>query len=184
MEMTTEPPWMMEARKLIGVREIRGQQHSPAIMAMIRDAGPQPARDGQPARRGWLGITVKDDETPWCGTFVAACLARSGFLAPAGAIGVRAMWWAGYGTPLPLAAPPPVGAIAVFNRTGGGHVGFIESANADGSLNILGGNQGDAVNVRRFGRERLVALRWPPGVPVGPVARVAARPAANTTGEA
>jgi uncharacterized protein (TIGR02594 family) len=182
---------MVEARRLIGVREIRGPQHSPAIMAMIRDAGPQPARNGQPARRGWLGMTVKDDETPWCGTFVSACLARSGFLAPDDAIGVRAMWWASYGTPLPLTAPPPVGAIAVFTRTGGGHVGFVSSVNVDGSLNILGGNQSDdngipgiAVSIRRFGRERLVALRWPPRVPVGPAARVAAKPAAKSTGEA
>ena len=77
-----------------------------------------------------------------------------------------------------------MGAIAVFERQGGGHVGFVDSVNADGSLNILGGNQGDAVNIRKFGRDRLIALRWPSGVAIGSTARVAAVAAAATTGEA
>jgi hypothetical protein len=63
-------------------------------------------------------------------------------------------------------------------------VGFVQSVNADGSLNILGGNQGDAVNVRRFPRDRLIALRWPTGVEVGGKAKLATAAAAKTIGEA
>ena len=83
-----------------------------------------------------------------------------------------------------VATRPPLGAVAVFEREGGGHVGFVDSVNRDGSLNILGGNQGDAVNVRRFKRDRLIALRWPAGVAPGATAPWSGSAAADTTGEA
>jgi surface antigen len=73
--------------------------------------------------------------------------------------------------------------VAVFERQGGGHVGFVDSVNADGSLNILGGNQGDAVNVRRFTRDRLIALRWPAGVAIAGAAPLATAAAAVSTRE-
>jgi surface antigen len=82
-----------------------------------------------------------------------------------------------------VATRPPLGAIAVFSRNGGGHVGFVDSVNRDGSLNIIGGNQSDAVNVRRFDRKRLIALRGPKGVAWALQAPWAAAAAADTTGE-
>lgn len=118
---------------------------------------------------GWLGIKVTDDETAWCGTFVSACLATAGFKPPRGAVGVRARWWGGWGDPLSLTERPPLGAIAVYSRPGGGHVGFVVGMTPQGDLIILGGNQGNAVTEARFARNdprlKLVALRWPAGVP-------------------
>lgn len=148
----TEPAWLKAARSQIGVREIPGPRHSPGVMGMVARAA------------GWLGIPVRDDETAWCGTFVASCIATAGFKPPRGAVGVRASWWGGWGEALSVTATrPPLGAIAVFTRQGGGHVGFEVGVHADGDLDILGGNQGNAVNIRRFPRARLTALRWPPG---------------------
>lgn len=151
-----EPIWIKAARSQIGVRETAGPRHSPGVMGMVARAAL------------WLGIAVRDDETPWCGTFVASCIAAAGFKPPRGAIGVRASWWAGWGEALSTTATrPPLGAIAVFTRAGGGHVGFVVAVHANGDLDILGGNQANAVNIRRFPRARLTALRWPPGVGLG-----------------
>jgi uncharacterized protein (TIGR02594 family) len=169
----TESAWMKAARSQIGVREIPGAQHSPAVMGMVARA------------KGWLGITVKDDETAWCGTFVASCIAAAGFAPPRGAIAARASWWAGWGEDVGTTATrPPLGSIAVFTRNGGGHVGFVVGIHDNGDLDILGGNQGNAVNIRRFPRTRLSALRWPPGAPRADLAPWAEAATAATTGEA
>jgi len=168
-----EPKWLSIARSKIGVREIRGPQHSPGVMGMVQRAS------------GWLGIRVTDDETPWCGTFVAACFADAGYKPPRGFIGVRAKAWATWGMPCPMPATrPSLGSVAVFGRDGGGHVGFVVGVHSNGDLDILGGNQGDAVNIRRFPRSRLLALRWPLGAAMGePVTWASAR-TQQTTGEA
>ncbi len=55
------------------------------------------------------------------------------------------------------------GCVVVFERAGGGHVGLVVGETAGGRLLVLGGNQGDAVSVAAFQRERVVAYRWPPG---------------------
>lgn len=163
--------WLQEARGLIGTKELPGAASNPVILNWANRLGVRV-----------LGIVYDRDSIPWCGLLAAHCITQAGLKPPA--IAIRAKAWASWGQALPLGATPPMGAVAVFERQGGGHVGFVDSVNADGSLNILGGNQGDAVNVRRFGRDRLVALRWPAGVAIGPTARIAAAAAAKTTGEA
>jgi len=176
--MVKDPDWLAYARQQIGVREIKGPRHEPKIIAWAKRAG------------RWLGIDVRDDETPWCGTFAAACVLHAGFDPPR--IAVRAKAWASFGGPISLAATrPPLGAIAVFERKGGGHVGFVAEVHSDGSLGILGGNQGDAVNIRRFARHpsrtrpdlRLIALRWPLGAPMADSAPWATTRGVTTTGE-
>ena len=163
--------WMTEAHSIIGTREVPGAANNPVIMAWGNRLGARV-----------LGIAYAADSVPWCGLFAAHCVTQAGLKPPP--ISIRAKAWASWGDGLSLVATrPPLGAIAVFGRDGGGHVGFVDSVNADGSLNILGGNQGDAVNVRRFPRARLIALRWPKGVARGPVAPWAGSAAINTTGE-
>lgn len=163
--------WMTEARSLIGVREVPGAANNPVIMSWGNRLGARV-----------LGIAYGADSVPWCGLFAAHCVTQAGMKPPA--IAIRAKQWATWGTALPLTGTPPMGAVAVFSRNGGGHVGFVDSVNRDGSLNILGGNQGDAVNIKRFGRDRLIALRWPPGQPMGQPAKIAGQAAPATTGEA
>jgi uncharacterized protein (TIGR02594 family) len=169
----TEPPWLAYARRQIGIREAPGPANEPRIMAMAKRAAK------------WLGITYTADSVPWCGLFVSECMEACGFAPPRGFIGIRAKSWPNWGTALSTTATrPPIGAIAVFGRDGGGHVGFVESVHPNGDLNILGGNQGDAVNIRRFPRARLIALRWPPGTPLAATAPFARTPGQMTTGEA
>lgn len=141
----TEPRWLTRARLLVGVKEIPGPRHSAEVLQMWRDI-----------KRGG----IKDDETPWCAAFVGAVLERSGIRSSRFE---SAKSYATWGEPLDS---PAVGAVAVFTRQGGGHVGFVVGADQAGRLLILGGNQGDEVNVRAFDRARVTALRWPSGEPL------------------
>lgn len=138
-----EPKWLQEARKLIGLREIKGPNHAPEILQMWRDI----KRSG-----------IKDDETPWCAAFVGAMLERAGIRSSRFESARSYLTW---GDQL---VEPIVGCVVVFSRDGGGHVGFCVGQDASGNLLILGGNQADAVNIRAFPRTRVTGYRWPSGV--------------------
>jgi uncharacterized protein (TIGR02594 family) len=142
---------------MIGTRETPGPASNSRIMGWAVRA------------RAWLGSAYGADAVPWCGLFVAECMHAAGFKPPRAFVGLRAKAWAAWGVSVSMTATrPPIGAVAVFGRKGGGHVGFVTGVYRNGDLDILGGNQGDAVNIRRFGRNRpegpLLALRWPSGV--------------------
>lgn len=144
-----EPAWLAFARQQIGVREIVGPKHSPVIMGWIQRLGAKV-----------LGIRVLDDETPWCGTFVAMCMFSAGI--GAASIAVRASSWAIWGREL---IAPRLGCVLVFTRTGGGHVGFYIGEDAT-HFHVMGGNQGNAVSITRIAKSRLAkgGMRWPIGV--------------------
>jgi uncharacterized protein (TIGR02594 family) len=137
--------WVEEARRHIGLTEIKGPKHNPEIVAMWKAI-----------KRGG----IKDDETPWCAAFVGACLER---------VGVQSTRFEGarsyvsWGEKLDK---PVVGCVVVFSRDGGGHVGFVVGQDQSGNLLVLGGNQEDAVNVKSFKRHRVTAYRWPTGEPM------------------
>lgn len=135
-----ELAWVAEARKHIGLKEIKGSKHNPTILSWIANLG------------GWF----IDDETPWCGTFIAHCLRVSGRAYPKH--WYRALAYETYGTKLPKAA---YGCIGVMSRTGGGHVTFIVGETEDGKYLVgLGGNQSDAVNLMKFEKSRFTAFVW------------------------
>lgn len=140
-----EQAWVAEARKLIGLAEVRGAQHSPEILQMWRDI-----------RRGG----IRDDETPWCAAFVGSMLERAGIRSSRFESARSYLDWGQH-----LALPVP-GCIVVFTRQGGGHVGFAVGRDQSGNLLILGGNQADAVNIRAFPVSRVTGYRWPSGVSV------------------
>lgn len=142
----TDPRWLKLARSYIGVREIPGPKHNPTIIGWLRKL------------KSW----IKDDETPWCGIFVAAVMLESGLPYPKEF--PRAKSWATYGSRLQTHVLAP-GAILVFNRDGGGHVGFYVGEDA-ANYHVLGGNQGNAVSITRISKARLLASRWPKGEPV------------------
>lgn len=146
--------WMPYARSLIGVREIPGARHNPTILGWAKKLGAKV-----------LGITVKDDETPWCGLFAAHVMDHVGITPPP--IAVRASAWSEWGRG--LISPRP-GCILTFTREGGGHVGFYVGEDAT-HLHVLGGNQGNAVSVTRIAKARLSAMRWPHGIPL-PAAKI------------
>ena len=65
----TELPWMAEARRHVGLKEIVGAKHNPIIQSWLKEMGNFPN-----AAKAWYA----DDETPWCGLFVGYCLGKSG----------------------------------------------------------------------------------------------------------
>lgn len=167
--MTTNPSWLKAASALIGTREAAGAANNPTIIGWGKRLGTK-----------ILGIAYNADSTPWCGLFVAHCLAEGGIdLAAEGfnkmRIAVRAKAWATWGANLRTDRLAP-GAILVFDRSGGGHVGFYVGED-DRYYHVLGGNQSDAVNIMRLEKSRLIASRWPKDVPViGRPVRMTARP--------
>lgn len=158
----TEPTWLAAAREDIGQRETLGPNDSPWIRSMLAKLGAT-----------WLL------GQPWCGGAVAKWVSDAGFKPVAKWWQARA--WASWGQAL---AFPAHGCIVVFSRTGGGHVGFVVGENERGELLVLGGNQGDAVNVRAFPRSRVIAYRWPSGRDLPTFVQLARGQAAATTGEA
>ena len=142
--------WVAVARDLIGVHEGIGPAVNPVIIDWARQEG------------GWVERFYQDDEIPWCGLFVGHCLQSAGIEGPKNPL--SALAWADWGQALAL-DHLCVGAVLVFKRTGGGHVGFYVGEDPDGqALHVLGGNQADQVSVTRIQRARLFAARWPAGL--------------------
>lgn len=90
---------------------------------------------------------IKNDEVPWCAGFVGAALESRAYLDWGEKIGA-----------------PEYGCVVVFSRAGGGHVGFCVGVDNRKRLMILGGNQGDAVSIAPFDRNRVVGYRRVPFV--------------------
>jgi uncharacterized protein (TIGR02594 family) len=132
--------WIIEAERHIGLREIKGSKHNSTIVRWLTSL------------KAWW----HDDETAWCGTFVAHCIKTAGLKIPSAWYRARA--WADWGQKL---NNPVVGCIVVFSREGGGHVGFVVGQDAKGNLMVLGGNQGDSVKISAFSVDRVLAYRWP-----------------------
>lgn len=139
----SEPKWLTEARKHIGLSEIKGREHSAEILQFWKDI-----------KRGG----IKDDETAWCAAFVGAMLERSGVKSSRFESAKSYLEWGG------LIGSPVLGCIVVFTRQGGGHVGFAVGRDKAGNLLVLGGNQGDEVSIRAFPVSRVSGYRWPAGV--------------------
>lgn len=136
------PPWLEEARRWMGLREIVGPGSNPKILEW-----------GMAASE-----LYRDDDTPWCGAFVFAQFAAA---LPDEPLPVNPLWargWARFGIALGKPAP---GAVLVFSRgPTAGHVGFYVGEDAS-RFRVLGGNQSNAVTETWISKTRLLAIRWP-----------------------
>lgn len=139
-----ELPWLVHARKYIGVKEIKGTMHNQTIQSWLHRL-----------KAWWL-----DDETPWCGVYVAACLNLAGFPYPKE--WYRALAYRNWNVPL---SRPAYGCIGVVKTKNGHHVGFVVGKNKNGDLILLGGNQGDRVSYAPFKRESFIGYSWPSKFP-------------------
>lgn len=129
------PPWMKIAYSLNGTKEFAGKSNNPVIIQWAKKIG------------GWIASFYKEDSIPWCGLYVGHCMNEAGF--PVKQDALSALSWANFGR----SCEPSVGAIMVFKRSGGGHVGFYVGEDKD-AYHILGGNQSDMVNVARVAKDR------------------------------
>lgn len=138
-------PWMDTAQGHLGLKEIHGKRHNAKIMSWADDVG------------GWVKNYYDKDEIPWCGLFIAGCT-----LANEIEIDIKnplsALAWNKSG----FDVEPCFGAIMVFVRKGGGHVGFYVSED-NNNYHILGGNQSDMVSVTKVRKNRFRGARWPSG---------------------
>jgi len=130
-------PWMETAKTQIGVKEKQGPGTDPTVMSYHKASG-------------WWG-TEDNNADPWCASFVAWVMKAHNYTPPQDAF--RAKEWINFGRALPRSAPT-YGSIAIKNRSGGGHVGFVVGTNTSKTkLYILGGNQDDSVNVSEYPRD-------------------------------
>lgn len=139
LNLQNELPWIKEAKKHLGLREIAGAKHNPTILNWIKNL------------KGFF----KDDETPWCGTFVAHCLKTAGVSYPKNWF--RALDYRTAGSKL---AKPAYGCVAIKSRVGGGHVCFVVGKDRNGNLLCLGGNQSNMVNITKYKASDFVEFRW------------------------
>lgn len=158
------PSWMRIAKDCVGLKEIPGAKHNSTIQTWLAK----------------LGAWWRDDETPWCGVFVAHCMREAGLPVPQN--WMRAKAWADYGSNLRSTHVAP-GAILVFSRQGGGHVGFYAGEDST-FFYVLGGNQGNAVTISKIAKARCIAIRWPKGEPVVGGPKLVSLKADVTTNEA
>ena len=136
------PRHLLEALKLYGTTEVVGSAHNPVILDWAKEC----QIPGYNA-----------DEIPWCGLFMAVVMKRAGREFPKTPLWARA--WAEFGV-APL-FPAQLGDVLVFSRSGGGgHVGIYVGEDKT-SYHVLGGNQGNMVNVVRILRTRLITHRRP-----------------------
>lgn len=143
--MLSDPVWLKHAKQFLGAAEIVGPKHNNLIVQWWKD----------------LSLPYRDDETPWCAGYVSAMLKHSGqaYLKSAWA---RA--YLNYGVKLNA---PAVGAIVVFERGSGGHVGFVVGKDRHGNIMVLGGNQSNKVTIAPFVARmksdggRVLGYRWP-----------------------
>jgi uncharacterized protein (TIGR02594 family) len=137
------------AKRFIGLKEVPGTAANPQIVAMLE----------------LEDKSIQSDEVAWCSAFVNYVtfllgLPRSKSLA--------ARSWLLVGTPVALADAKPDCDVVIFKRAGGtegpevinapGHVAFFVAELPNG-IQVIGGNQGNAVSISTFPKEQLLGVR-------------------------
>ncbi|MCI0557475.1 MAG: TIGR02594 family protein [Nitrososphaera sp.] len=132
--------WLELARKELGTKEFPGAWNNPKVVSYFTDA---------------VGIK-RPDAIPWCAAFVGAMLTRAGKKS-SGSLMARSYlkWGKKLTTPIP-------GAIVVFPRgkPPSGHTAIVERVTGK-FVEVIGGNQSDAVTRKRFPIASALGWRWP-----------------------
>lgn len=131
------------AKADIGTWEWAGGENNPKVIAYYREAG-----HGE----------VKQDSVPWCAAFVGATLAKAGVRNTGSLLARSYEQWGEKVDGLDKAKRGDVVVISRGDQSWQGHVGFYHGHGA-GKVHILGGNQGDQVNVTPYDAGRIVAIR-------------------------
>lgn len=141
----TMPPWMAEMHRKSGLHEVRDNV---ALGDWLRSFG------------RYLG---NPRTLPWCGDAIESCIAKTLPEEPLPSNPFWAQAWKDFGWDT---GGPVIGSIGVIRwSASAGHVGIV--AGVDGSrVNLLGGNQSNAINVSSFPRSKFIAFRWPSTFPL------------------
>jgi len=126
----------------IGIKEIKGRKDNPEVLKYFDEIG-------------FNGGRLKD-ETAWCSTFLNWCCKKAG-LPYSGKLNARSWLKIGKATD-----NPELGDIVVLWRESRsswkGHVGFFVRESKR-HIYILGGNQGNAVSIKPYPKNRLLEYR-------------------------
>jgi uncharacterized protein (TIGR02594 family) len=106
--------------------------------------------------RKYLGTNPTGRASLWCGAFLDMVLRRTGHRAGSN----LARDYIKYGTRI---AGPEVGAIVVFARQGGGHVGIVTGIDSNGNPIVISGNHNHRVAVATYPAKRALAYVMPNG---------------------
>jgi uncharacterized protein (TIGR02594 family) len=130
------------ARSYIGLSEGPGPADNPVIMEMYASVG-----------HDW----VEHDSVAWCAAFVGHCLERAGIRSTRK---LTARSYLDWGIPIEVqdARPGDIGVIPRGSSRWQGHVFFIDRIEGQWVWG-LGGNQNDAVNVKRYPVSKLLGVR-------------------------
>ena len=130
------------ARSYIGTTEGPGPADNPVIMEMYASVG-----------HDW----VEHDSVAWCAAFVGHCLERAGIRSTRK---LTARSYLDWGVPVEVADAEPgdIGVIPRGSSSWQGHVFFIDRIEGPWVWG-LGGNQNDAVNVKRYPVSKLLGVR-------------------------
>ncbi len=143
---TIEPPWIATAKAEIGQKEVVGAKSNPKILKYFK------------ASKFW-GTDDSGGANAWCASFVAWVMKQHNYNPPKNAF--RAKEWKNFGKTI---SKPVIGAIGIKSRRGGGHVAFIVGKSKDNKYYyMLGGNQGDAVNIKQYSASVWEAFVVPAG---------------------
>jgi uncharacterized protein (TIGR02594 family) len=159
---TELPPWLTTMRTITGMVETPGAADNPKILAMATEIGRI-----FPDMKSYSDQYIHDS-IPWCGLTTGYVMSMAGIRPPFGSTDTdRFLWarsWASDAGYDEIKEPRP-GAIAVLERSGGGHVSLYERTEGRNYI-LRGGNQGDAINEKPFPISSVVKLVWPRSVPL------------------
>jgi uncharacterized protein (TIGR02594 family) len=154
------PPWYAFAAAEIGHREIGNTNDGPEIQRYR-----QLAQCGSPG-------------DPWCAIFTNAMFALCQNPAVPGTGSASSQSFRANAKFVQLAGPA-LGAVVVFWRispaSGKGHVGFYYGETAQ-SVYVLGGNEGNMVQIAPMDKHQLLGYWWPSSVAQPAIASVAVPP--------
>jgi len=143
MRQLTIPEKMLQlASSYIGEQEISGAEHNQEILRWFKVIGHK-----------W----VKTDETAWCSCFINYIAHQCG-IKGSGKLNARS--WLKEGEEIKYPLP---GDVVIFWRESKeswkGHVGLFCGYNKAGNIFVLGGNQGNEVNITLYNSSRLLGFR-------------------------
>jgi len=139
LKKETEPKVIVNAVKLIGIKEVAGSRDNPDILNWAETLE--------------LQHQYHKDDIAWCGLYVAYVCHVSGKDLPDNPLWAKN--WLNWGVAKKIAM---LGDVLVFKRDGGGHVGFYVGED-EKHYHVLGGNQSDMVCITRIRKERCIGIR-------------------------